>query len=99
MGCTMVKNHVLEGYNDANLISDSKNSKSTSGYVFTLGGAAIYWKSSKQTVLARSTIESEFIALDKQLKKQNGFVTFWKIFQCGSNQSQLYAYIAIVRGL
>lgn len=56
---------VLEGYSDANWISDSKNSKSTSGYVFTLGGAAISWKSSKQTLLARSTMESEFIALDK----------------------------------
>ena len=32
---------VLEGYSDANWISDSRNSKSTSGYVFTLGGAAI----------------------------------------------------------
>ncbi|GJT11061.1 hypothetical protein Tco_0858103, partial [Tanacetum coccineum] len=37
----------------------------TSGYVFTLGGAAISWKSSKQTVIAKSTMESEFIALDK----------------------------------
>ena len=42
-----------------------KNSKSTSGYVFTLAGAAISWKSSKQTVIARSTMESKFIALDK----------------------------------
>ncbi|XP_076939994.1 (+)-neomenthol dehydrogenase-like [Bidens hawaiensis] len=42
-----------------------KDSKSTSGYVFLLGGAAISWKSSKQTVIARSTMESEFIALDK----------------------------------
>ena len=36
-----------------------------SGYVFTLGGAAVSWKSSKQTCIARSTRESEFIALDK----------------------------------
>ena len=56
---------VLEGYSDANWISDVKNSKSTSGYVFTLAGAAISLKSSKQTVIARSTMESEFIALDK----------------------------------
>ncbi|XP_038726421.1 uncharacterized protein LOC120017315 [Tripterygium wilfordii] len=56
---------VLEGYSDANWISDSEESKSTSGYVFTLGGAAISWKSSKQTCIARSTMESEFIALDK----------------------------------
>ena len=32
---------VPEGYCDANWISDSKDSKSTSGYVFTIGGAAV----------------------------------------------------------
>src|SRR5262249_6607115 len=48
-----------------NWISDSTETKSTSGYVFTLGGAAVSWKSSKQTCIARSTMESEFIALDK----------------------------------
>ena len=56
---------VLEGYSDANWISNVKDSKSHSGYVFTLGGAAVSWKSSKQTFIARSTMESEFIALDK----------------------------------
>ena len=38
---------------------------STSVYVFTLGGATVSWKSSKQTCITRSTMESEFIALDK----------------------------------
>ncbi|KAJ0013715.1 hypothetical protein Pint_20701 [Pistacia integerrima] len=56
---------VLEGYNDANWISDIKDSKSTNGYVFTLGGTTVSWKSSKQTVITRSTIEFKFIALDK----------------------------------
>ncbi|GKC36810.1 retrovirus-related pol polyprotein from transposon TNT 1-94 [Tanacetum coccineum] len=56
---------VIEGYNDANWISNIKDSRSTSGYVFTLGGAAISWKSSKKTVIAKSTMESEFTALDK----------------------------------
>jgi hypothetical protein len=28
---------ILEGYSDANWISDTKDSKSTSGYVFTIG--------------------------------------------------------------
>ena len=60
---------VLEGYCDANWISDTKDSKSTSGYVFTLGGAAVSWKSTKQTCIARSTMESEFIALDKAGEK------------------------------
>ena len=60
---------VLEGYSDANWISDNTETKSTSGYVFTLGGAAISWKSSKQTCIARSTMESEFIALDKAVEE------------------------------
>jgi len=56
---------VLEGYNDANWIADSEESKLTNGYVFTLGGATVSCKSSKQAYIARSTMESEFIALDK----------------------------------
>jgi len=55
---------VLEGYSDANWIADFKNFKSTSGYIFTLGGVAVSWRSCKQTVLAKSTMESEFIAFD-----------------------------------
>ncbi|KAL0322507.1 UNVERIFIED_CONTAM: Retrovirus-related Pol polyprotein from transposon TNT 1-94 [Sesamum angustifolium] len=55
---------ILEGYSDGNWISDSKDTKSTIGYVFTIGGGAVSWKSSKQTCIARSIMESEFIALD-----------------------------------
>jgi hypothetical protein len=32
---------VLEGYNDANWISDVDDIKATSGYVFTFGGGAV----------------------------------------------------------
>ncbi|XP_070048707.1 uncharacterized protein [Nicotiana tomentosiformis] len=35
-----------------------------SGYVFSLGGGAISWKSTKQMIIARSTMESEFVALE-----------------------------------
>ena len=55
---------VLEGYSDANWISDSDEIKFISSYVFTLGGGAVAWKSSKQTIIATSTMESEFIALE-----------------------------------
>ncbi|XP_047947314.1 secreted RxLR effector protein 161-like [Salvia hispanica] len=56
---------VLEGYCDANWISDNKDSLSTSGYVYTIGDGVVSWKSTKQTCIARSTMKSEFIALDK----------------------------------
>ena len=48
-----------------NWISDTKDLKATSSYLFTLGGRTVSWKSSKQTCIARSTMESEFITLDK----------------------------------
>ena len=60
---------VLEGYNDAHWIFNVKDSKSQTGYVFTLGGATVAWKSSKQMVIARSTMESESIALDNYGEK------------------------------
>ena len=53
---------VLEGYNDANWISYSDEKKSTSGYSFILGGGVVAWKSSKQTLIATSTMKQEFIA-------------------------------------
>ena len=60
---------VLEGYNDANWISDSDEIKSIRDYVFTLGGGVVAWKSFKQTLIATSTMESEFIALESAGKE------------------------------
>ena len=54
---------VLEGFSDANWISDLDEMNSTSGYVFILGGSAISWKYSKQTCFNRSSMEVDFIAL------------------------------------
>ena len=56
---------VLEGYSDVNWISNVKDLKSLSGYVFTLGGATVSWKTLKQMVIARCIMEYEFITLDK----------------------------------
>jgi len=53
---------VLEVYNDINLISDSDEIKSTSCYIFILGGGARSWKSSKQNLIVWSITKSKFIA-------------------------------------
>jgi hypothetical protein len=55
---------VLEGYSDANWISDVDELYATSGYVFTLGGVVVSWRSCKQTILMRSTMEAELVAHD-----------------------------------
>nr|ABF98658.1 retrotransposon protein, putative, Ty1-copia subclass [Oryza sativa Japonica Group] len=52
------------GYSDSNWISDMDEIKATSGYVFTLGGGVVSWRSCKQTILTRSTMEAELTALD-----------------------------------
>ena len=55
---------VPEGYSDSNWISDVDELYATSGYVFTLGGGAVSWRSCKQTILTRSTMEAELTALE-----------------------------------
>ncbi|KAL0458655.1 UNVERIFIED_CONTAM: Retrovirus-related Pol polyprotein from transposon RE1 [Sesamum latifolium] len=54
---------VLEGYSDTSWIAKNSESNGCSGYVFTLGGGAVSWKSAKQTLITRSTFEAELCAL------------------------------------
>ncbi|KAL0355798.1 UNVERIFIED_CONTAM: Retrovirus-related Pol polyprotein from transposon TNT 1-94 [Sesamum radiatum] len=74
---------VLKGFCDANWVTDNDEVSSSRGYVFTLGGGAISWKSAKQTCIARSTMESEFIALElagqetEWLRNLEGDVPLW----------------------
>jgi len=50
------------GYVDADWGSDVNDRKSTSGYAFTLSGGAISWSSKKQSAVALSSTEAEYIA-------------------------------------
>ena len=54
---------VLKGYSYANWVTSEGDNKSTSCWIFTLGGGAISWASKKQSFISHSLIESEFIAL------------------------------------
>ncbi|KAM2043175.1 hypothetical protein ACFXTI_036479 [Malus domestica] len=51
----------MVAYSDSDLAGCVDERKSTSGYVFLLADGAISWKSSKQKVIASSTMEAEFI--------------------------------------
>ncbi|GJV19745.1 zinc finger, CCHC-type containing protein [Tanacetum coccineum] len=44
-------------------ISNNEDNSSTSGWVFPLGGGAIFWASKKQTCITGSTMEPGFVAL------------------------------------
>ena len=53
----------LVGYSDADWAGDVNDRKSTSGYVFMMSGSPISWRSKKQSSVALSTAEAEYIAL------------------------------------
>ncbi|KAJ9553519.1 hypothetical protein OSB04_017564 [Centaurea solstitialis] len=59
----------IKGNSDASFQTDRDDFRSQSGYVFTLNGGAISWKSSKQDTIADSTTEAEYIAASDAAKE------------------------------
>ena len=57
------------GYIDSYFQSNLDFKKSTSGCVFTLGGGAISWRSVKQSCIADSTMEAEYVAACETTKE------------------------------
>ena len=64
------------GYTDSDFQSDRDKRKSTSGYVFTLGGGAVIWRSVKQKCIADSTMEAEYVAASEAAKEAVWFRNF-----------------------
>jgi hypothetical protein len=59
----------LVGYSDADWGSNDAGRKSISGYCFKLGQGAISWSSRKQTSVALSSTEAEYMALTQAAKE------------------------------
>ena len=59
----------VNGYTDASFMTDIDDYGSQLGYVFTLNGGAVVWKSYKQNTVADPTTEAEYIAALKDSKE------------------------------
>ncbi|MCO5567226.1 hypothetical protein L7F22_020915 [Adiantum nelumboides] len=57
------------GYTDSDYAGDLDNRRSTSGYVFTMAGGAISWRSRLQTCVTQSTTEAEYVAASEACKE------------------------------
>ncbi|KAG8481669.1 hypothetical protein CXB51_026598 [Gossypium anomalum] len=51
----------LIGYTDSDWAGSKDDMKSNSGYAFTLGSAMFCWSSKKQSIVAQSTAEAEYV--------------------------------------
>lgn len=52
----------ISGYTDSDWAGSLKDRKSVSGHIFFSGDAPVSWQSKKQSVVALSTLEAEFVA-------------------------------------
>jgi hypothetical protein len=59
----------LVGYVDADFAGNLDGRKSTTGFVLLLNGSAVSWCSKKQSSVATSTVEAEFIATAAAVKE------------------------------
>ncbi|KAH9762142.1 Integrase catalytic domain-containing protein [Citrus sinensis] len=57
------------GFVDSDSATDNDRRRSITGFVFTMCGGAISWKSSLQSAVALSTTEAEYIALTEAVKE------------------------------
>ncbi|RVX15440.1 Retrovirus-related Pol polyprotein from transposon TNT 1-94 [Vitis vinifera] len=56
------RDHMSKGYVDADFAGDIDSRKSTTRFVFTLGGTTISWTSNLQKIVILSTTEAEYVA-------------------------------------
>lgn len=62
-------NSELIGYSDSDFASDIDSRKSNTGYIFMMNGGPVTWASRKQSTVALSTTESEYMAASEAAKE------------------------------
>ena len=82
---------VLQGYVDADMVGDKDSRRSTTGYVFTVGGTAVSWISKLQQVVALSTTEAEYVAATEASKEMIWLQRFMEELGKKQENSRLYS--------
>ena len=83
----------LTEYTDADYGSAKENQKSTSKWFFCLGAVPIFWSLKRQTVVALSSCEAEYIALNEAGKEAIWLQIILKepeLIDCSTSPTQVY---------
>jgi len=59
----------IQGFSDSDYAADLDKRRSTTGYVFTVGGNTVSWKSNLQNTIAIPTTEAEYVAITEAVKE------------------------------
>jgi hypothetical protein len=88
--CFGGSNTFLQGYVDSDMAGDKDSRRSTTGYVFTIGGTIVSWISKLQKVVALSTTEAEYVAATEASKEMIWLQRFMEELGKKQENSRLY---------
>jgi hypothetical protein len=80
----------LQGYVDSDMAGDKDSRRSTTGYVFTIGGTTVSWISKLQKVVALSTTEAEYVAATEASKEMIWLQRFMEELGKKQENNKLY---------
>lgn len=83
-------NGALKVYADSDLAQERPDRKSVTGFVFSLAGGAISWKSNKQSIAAQSSPEAEYIAVSFAIREALWLSKFWQPLQLDQRSMAIY---------
>lgn len=81
------------GYTDSDWGGCKTSRKSTTGFMFTMAGGAISWKSKKQGCIALSSSEAEYIALATTVKEAIWLTNLFKFVIPTSNEKSILMHV------
>jgi hypothetical protein len=80
----------LQGYVDSDMAGDKDSRRSTTWYVFTIGGTIVSWISKLQKVVELSTTEAEYVAATEASKEMIWLQRFVEELGKKKENSRLY---------
>lgn len=74
LGDTGVDSVVISAHSDSDWGNDPDSRKSITGFVMTIAGGAVAWAARRQTIVAQSTAEAEYVAACEAAMEGRGIV-------------------------